>query len=308
MKKIDLDIEAVTAVFNHVTPDGGAVWRAAPFRGAARWWVRALLGGSGDEGAVRERESAIFGTAEEPSKIVVRVFPNGTLNKKYDVNPGSNKSAQKDALPQGSRARLSLSVSPYGGGLETLSEAYGSMWLALHLGGIGGRSRRGAGSLRVLSCSPPGASPQPITATTADRYARDLEAGIAEIRRAFRLEGYRLQQAGFPVLHPNHCRIVVAQTRWTGDETAVRRSLMTQRRNVSSHLNRAPEPQFGSIKPRLSSPLIVRVAAIDKNGAIIVMSLFRHAGAALGGTQPNWKAADELIDSIGEVRHEVALK
>jgi CRISPR/Cas system CMR-associated protein Cmr1 (group 7 of RAMP superfamily) len=44
LDRIEMAIETVTPTFLHVEPEGEARWRAAPFRGLARWWFRAIAG------------------------------------------------------------------------------------------------------------------------------------------------------------------------------------------------------------------------------------------------------------------------
>ena len=59
MEKISIEVEAVTATFLHVEPQGEARWRAAPFRGLARWWYRAVVGAAFSPEIVRKKEESL---------------------------------------------------------------------------------------------------------------------------------------------------------------------------------------------------------------------------------------------------------
>jgi hypothetical protein len=72
---------------------------------------------------------------------------------------------------------------------------------------------------------------------------------------------------------------------------------MNLRRNRSWHTS-GSEPEFGGIKPRLASPLWLRIAEVfpaqnGKHRALVVATLLRHAGAR-GAT---WARVEEMLKS-----------
>jgi CRISPR type III-B/RAMP module RAMP protein Cmr1 len=298
MKKICLEIETVTPAFIHVEPEGDALWRAAPFRGLARWWFRALVGASLDKDAVREREAEVLGTAQQPSAVVLRVFPSSPPRiLAEDVNPGGGRTAKRKALASGQRAEIELRAAPWAGE-EQLHQAYVAVWAALHLGGVGQRARRGAGSILVRACDADHGLPAPVSMADPQAYAAALADGLSKCRRVLGLSSERHDLPGFPVLHSAHATVGVG---WLPPAESPRHSVMKLRRD----LHRLPpdqkgehhgEMEFGDVRPRLSSPLWVRVAGLRDGHALAVVSLFRYR---LPTRQPpDWNQAQKYIDRL----------
>lgn len=326
LQRIEIQIEAVTPAFLHVEPQDEARWRAAPFRGLARWWFRAIGGAAWSLDEVRRREHQTFGKAEQASPVMFRITNPTGRSAPFDINPGSQRSAKRHALPPGSTATLILQANPWASnGTEALRQVYMALWVALHLGGIGQRCRRGAGSLRMRSVHfPPDWSGLPGVIDTPDRskpakdvaedFARALGEGIAAARceLGVMLRSGMGNVAEWPVLHRQSAAVQVS---WleafpSGSELpseAARRALMNLRRQGAWHKSGRAEPEFGGIKPRLSSPLWLRIADVRRaeNGkyrAFVVASLLRHAGAK--GAQ--WSRVDEMLNSLKD-RVEVTL-
>lgn len=310
MNSIRLDVETLTATFLHVEPDGEARWRAAPFRGLARWWFRALVGASIPPDEVRRREAEMFGTAEEPSAVTFRVFPNTSSRmepRKFDVNPGSQRNAMKSAIPPGSKATIEIApMNDTSDAAVAVRQAYAALWAALHLGGIGQRSRRGAGSLRITDVHGV-VSPKHVQVSRpsdpAD-YAQGLGQAIRDIRALIGVSGFRPlgHEAEFPVMHPNCASAWVVGLSWPRDngtngnaEARVRLAIMAARRNLDTHKTRRPEREFGSITTRLSSPTWVRAASITENSALLVVTLLRHSGA---GNSTNWGNVEAFVRAM----------
>lgn len=308
VRRISLELKAETAVFLHSSPDGPALWRAAPFRGAARWWARALLGGADPSpDNVRGREAEIFGTSEKASPVIFRIDP-GMSKDTAEINPAKQKSegsknALKTAFKRNSVAKLQLLLAPCSSpNPKCLDQAYASLWLALNLGGVGQRSRRGAGSLKIVSAQGdvPGGL-EPITSHDPAQFASALGAGLRKAREIFGLKNFCTYNTGtfppFPILHPAAFSSYVVKMKWKGDETQIRKELMEFRRRRNWHEARAKEPQFGMIgKERLSSPLIISIASIDEKGTLLLVTLFRHEGAQELGA--NWNKVEEFITTM----------
>jgi CRISPR-associated protein Cmr1 len=300
MERITIELEAVTPVFAHVEPDGDARWRAAPFRGLARWWFRAVVGAAKPPGEVRKDEAALFGTAEQPSAVAFRVFSEPSSSSRTidaDINPGSKRSARRKAIPPGGRATLEI-VSARRDGTQNVRRAYAALWVALHLGGLGQRSRRGAGSIKLTSVAGPDVMPAPIAAKDAASYARELEDGLRSARKVLGVTSLRAISGDgeFPLLHPGCAQVHVAAPGWPAREDAAREALMSIRRQPEFHQAGRQEFEFGGIKPRLASPLWVRFAVL--NPVIVVLTLFEHRAATRLGAK--WVQAKGLAKAIVE--------
>jgi len=309
MDKIGFVLTTLTATFLHVEPRGDARWRAAPFRGLARWWYRAALGASLQPDQVRAREEEVFGAAEHPSLVSVRVFPLGAVNSTTArVNPGPpgqpKYQAPSGSLPVGAQARVELrSVKGFIRNETALHQAYASLWLALHLGGIGQRSRRGAGSVQMSELFGVDV-PQPVQARDRAGYRDGLQDGLGHVRRILGTATSRAlgPVAEFPVLHRRCANVWIASTPLPpgAREAHARLAVMQARRNLASHnpgpqRARKPEREFGGVRPRLASPLWVRIASIAEDSALLVITLLRHAGAGSGA---EWTNVENFVNAI----------
>jgi hypothetical protein len=187
--------------------------------------------------------------------------------------------------------------------LEALCQAYAALWAALHLGGVGQRSRRGSGSLRARSVAGLDGLelPGPVLASEPGDYARALQQGLRQVRRALGSERVRPigAEGEFPILGPSSARLRVARPAWGGPEERVRERLMKLRRDHHRAPSGRGEYEFGEISPRLSSPLWIRVAAFDQTSALVVVTLMRHRGASSGGRRPDWGNAHRFLEHEG---------
>lgn len=300
MHRIAVELEAVTATLVHVEPGGEPRWRAAPFRGLMRWWFRAIVGAALPARDLRTREEAVFGTAERASPVIVRVFPVGAARPvETEINAGGARPGRTMGLPAGSRVRVELLPAP-SQDRSMLNEAYGALWAAVHFGGVGLRTRRGAGSLRMISLDGID-GPGMVVPGPPDAYASALAQGLRRVRGLLRAPAdLRLAASSYPTLHPASCTVTVAHVpAWTpqagGDASLpIRRQIMALRRNGPWHQSHRAEPEFGGVQPRMASPLWVRVADAGPAGSLLVASVFRHAGAK----GANWPRVDAMLATL----------
>ncbi|GBD16840.1 hypothetical protein HRbin26_01748 [bacterium HR26] len=255
--QVRIPLRTVTPLFlAGADPRGPAELRAASVRGALRFWLRALAGGCyGTDQAglqqVRDLETSVFGAAGGQqgvgaSKVVVSLAGQGLKTESWQPlgqgrEPGSgidylywsmgqlpvrgHRLPPKQYFSPDGRFTLTLATRP---GVERTAardafyHAVRATWLLVHLGGVGARARRTAGSLgveperrrtpdgtiRVLPVRhldlPFQLSPRPADA------ARELEAGLTLVRsRLEALPAVNLQRPDFEVLDPDWCKIWV---------------------------------------------------------------------------------------------------
>jgi CRISPR-associated protein Cmr1 len=173
VKRLTFDLEFITPAFI-----GGAYQQAelrpASFVGLLRWWWRALKGEC-DIKRLREEEIKIFGgDGKMASPVYLRV--EGDVSKGEDLineyrlswNFDKNRRAligphagvgylyysmvalnKREFIKAGSRLKLTLI-----GKDEVLNHYIASLWALVFLGGVGARSRRGGGNLRVVDYNP----------------------------------------------------------------------------------------------------------------------------------------------------------
>ncbi len=116
--------------------------RPASFKGIMRYWYRALVA-ENDLKKLHKRENELFGSTSNSSSFRIRLLNN--INKRRDVEkkcllPHKNKPFS-NAIKQNVPFKLELSAKFR---LEEIKDVFE---LALLLGGIGKRSRRGFGSI-----------------------------------------------------------------------------------------------------------------------------------------------------------------
>jgi CRISPR type III-B/RAMP module RAMP protein Cmr1 len=156
MRKISVRLEAVTPLFLGGADNRTPELRPPPFRGMMRYWFRALAGGVlGDDGralkTIRQKESEIFGSPDEKrgqSAVWVRLSAPKFASKSYLLLPHKDK-PKFSAIPPGVTPTLTLTLKP-NAEMQRLELAVWSLLVGLTVGGIGKRSRRGFGSLRVV--------------------------------------------------------------------------------------------------------------------------------------------------------------
>ncbi len=152
--KLELKLETVTPLFL-----GGArqqpEFRPSSVRGVMRYWLRALLGGTiGDRDLTKlhQTETEIFGDTDHGSAVTVRLVHN--FDQRHQVKEPllphrrDQTSGETPAIPCGTPFSLTLSLRP----CEPVGKLESAAWCALvwlTIGGIGRRSRRGEGSLKL---------------------------------------------------------------------------------------------------------------------------------------------------------------
>lgn len=201
MRTIELRLDLITPLYGGGAttrePASGNPFRGSGIRGQLRFWWRALARET-DPGALREAETAIWGNMNERSRVNVRVqaekdIPNAvpccTVDHKgnplweglpgYFLFPGQPQKADpgRPAQPaakilQTGRFRLNIE---YPADQEEAIINTLSAWLLF--GGIGGRTRRGCGAMKVLDSSHPALKPKALFDSMPRLLSRESERG-----------------------------------------------------------------------------------------------------------------------------------
>jgi CRISPR-associated protein Cmr1 len=219
MDKLTVTLKILTPLFL-----GGAEPRGKPpelrvpsLRGALRYWYRTAIGGASDDTSLKklyDAESAIFGNTKQASSVIIRAQWLNGEPKDESFNPNEFKQGKIDPTEKcrtSGTNYLLWSMGPLGGsarkyylpdenktlelalekrigvkdGDQKLLEAGFALWLLCHLGGIGSRARRTAGSLQMVHASPLKGLPSFTAPATVDSLASHLQSGIQEIRKHF---------------------------------------------------------------------------------------------------------------------------
>lgn len=209
LRSLDLTLRVVTPMACG-NADFLAEVRPPSFRGVARFWLRALLGGiwGEDYQAVRTVENLIFGDTTRRSSIAVRTLDEPATGQ-LPIDPAEAPGlaylyytlyrARRDAILPGEQFRLRLQTTPIAFLNTTVREvtldeelvwrlATASFWLAIWLGGVSARVRRGAGALAFARAPEawPESLPSPVVqATTPQQLAEEIAANLQQLRHSF---------------------------------------------------------------------------------------------------------------------------
>jgi CRISPR-associated protein Cmr1 len=237
LRSLEVELEAVTPLWI-----GGASRQAElrppSVRGALRFWFRALAGGLMGESLsdIAAAEGAVFGNTFRSSAVVVRLFGSPRIGVSVADDaaqlPGlsymfwSVFQQKRDAILPGERFRLRLNLRPYpfpavevaGRTLEMADSfelAAAALWLFLRLGGVGARTRRGAGGARAVAAPAdwPARLPSLVTnATTPAELAAELSAGLKQVRQFAGWQGPPpANPSSYDILHERVCQLYLAE-------------------------------------------------------------------------------------------------
>lgn len=320
MLEATFTVRTLTPLFLAGADHEQAELRAPSFRGLMRYWQRALVGslvGTDTQGLeqVKKAETALFGAMNIGSAVAIRVSTASTKPIEFTERSGSRqqatgkgyllwsmaKSGREDKgnlrparwyFSPGTSFQLMLSAN----NASALHQAVAALWLLTHLGGIGSRARRCAGSLAI----------QPVEGNNAHIPADlpfnvpkdvgtlklDLERGIREARkitqRAYQIEQLTIRQAQFDILARGICRIWILHNGqpWSSAETAMQ-ALGESLQDHRSHIPLERRPIFGlPLMPiirnkRRASPLQIHIAELQNGKYVGIAVLFKTHGSGI---------------------------
>src|SRR5450432_1625738 len=171
------EVQTLTPLFLSGADLNTAELRPPALRGMLRYWQRALLGGiigTDTQGLARvqQAENALFGSIHQRSAVTIRIAHASSLprpfHERMKIRQGEfwrstgtgyllwsmAQSGRQDRdnfkparyyFPPDTTFQITLTVST--GNENLLHQAIAALWLLTHLGGLGSRSRRCAGSL-----------------------------------------------------------------------------------------------------------------------------------------------------------------
>jgi CRISPR-associated protein Cmr1 len=277
MPDLKLTLETVTPLFlGGAEPRGTKEQPAKPelrppsVRGAIRYWLRAALGGViGDSNpeALHKLESAVFGSTDFGSPIQLRL--QGNLKFSSQKILPHKEAGKRNAFDAGQAFKLMMRQ------LRTNDEpiwhaACSALALTLIFGGIGLRSRRGYGTLRIVKSSEPAIiPPMPHTLDAWGKYIEQTTTNVLQAMRDLAI-AQKVRVADLPK-GPTHypCANQSGMIRIcdlkANDAMDAVTHFMTNSRN---------DPAFGGIGrgQRQASPLWMRPIPIgDKYGLLLIV-------------------------------------
>jgi len=246
-------LETVTPLFLR-GPDGETPELRPPsFKGMLRYWWRALHPMPISE--LQSEEARRFGSAGEDqtgrSPMQLRLADRGLSKDRFRPVPRRGKDFQNLGFDPGQRFDLIVTVDQQASSYQTEIDA--TLRLMLLLGGLGNRSRRGFGALRLVAVD--GAAEE-----SSEDALGDVEAQLARLETPFERDGRTIAYVGRYTdgKRPEYPWIqrIQAGTFWSDWREGVEAIARVAHQHNSCYT--------GDYKPRLSSPLYVTVASDDR--------------------------------------------
>jgi CRISPR-associated protein Cmr1 len=300
MQEVKFNLQTITPLFLAGADQTTAELRAPSFRGEMRYWLRALVGGlvgTSGEGLtrVRDTETNVFGATDKGSAVQIRVLGSPIRLEEFKRESRGRDVTGRDYLlwsmeqfrdkprrryfPQGTKFQVTLSTRDQDD--IHLIQGLAAFWLLTHLGGIGSRSRRCAGSLHAIGDSTllPFSTPE-----TPQTLQEQLTRGIQTARSLYRLQANPIRDALFDALSQTTCRIWIlreSKQPWSTADEAIQQigeSLQDYRSMIEPLSNRKI---FGlplkdvDMRTRRASPLLLRVTKLQGEQFVGIAVLFK---------------------------------
>lgn len=293
MQEISVTLETVTPLFL-----GGAEAKREPpelrppaFRGAMRYWFRATLGGViGDKNLtdLHKLETAVFGSPDTSSPISI-ILSGNPSHSPYSILP-HKPGGKRDAFDSVEQFQLTLRAKA---SMDKLIWVNACMALNLTLlfGGVGLRSRRGFGSLRVFNSADKSLIPLTPSSVTDEKWEKHIKGiAMSAIERARQLaENMSVPIKGLPSSPTNYpCAAQGGLVRIVKFDRTTPEDAVKDMMSVMPQVN-----YLGGIKPRQSSPLWVRVFWADKKYHLLMCLL----PSKLARKAENYTSVKEFLDN-----------
>jgi len=260
--------------------------RASSVRGQLRYWGRALFGAElgNDIGALWKRESAVFGSTEIGSPVTVRVASEGDVQTaRIAMLPHrseSGKRALAPALSEKTRFQLTFLVRPH---IEFPADFSNALAVWLLLGGIGKRSRRTFGALQFTAPM----SRVEVLKIRSRAFYKTWDSTLGDLQsykngleytfeKAFKNVSFATLKTlpKFPVLHPDHCRVILCKRPFDSAEEANRGLFALLRSPTFRPTDGVYQAAFGGVsKERRASPLHAQVRKLSGKYHLVLTAM-----------------------------------
>ncbi|BCX02767.1 MAG: type III-B CRISPR module RAMP protein Cmr1 [Candidatus Roseilinea sp.] len=309
---LTVTLETVTPMFlGGADPRGAPELRPPSFRGAMRYWLRALVGAAGEQ-AMRDHEGRLFGVGGDASTagaVSLRLsqsarppsqsytgLANGRAGTGYlwfAARRTRNEAERYAIMPTAFTLTLTASRSNQLG--RDLEQATAVLWLLTRLGGIGARSHRFAGGVQVSKVQSPHHADSlivrlPVRANSPQSLAQEITEGIRAARRAFDMQNPVVPAPDqFDVLHPDRCRIFVLDRVFSSWKQAVE-----QIGQVYQRFRYLRRPDYTVVKQAMISGQDLRGTVERAAFGLPIPFFYRSLGNRTGTLQAKQK--DDTLD------------
>lgn len=333
MKQVTFTLRTLTPLFLAGADQTTAELRAPSFRGLMRYWLRALVGGTIEKDQerlekVKVAEAEVFGSTTTGSIVRIRVSQPSNEPIQFNENiskPGTHQATGKGYLLWSMRLKklssryyfepntsFTIHLSTQSTDELNFQKGIAALWLLTHLGGIGSRSRRCAGSLTAtLYDGNAYGFPFTIPADVAELKSQ-IATGISTARSLYSSAHSMLSYPSFDILARNACRIWILQEDrlWeTPDEVMsdIGESLQRYRGTRPLYKRKIfglPLKGINGPVDRRASPLLLRVVELQGKKYVGLAVLFKTQSASI--QLKDYDLIEKWIDTFSE-KEEVKL-
>ncbi|SRR5579883_2502538 len=295
MPSITFDLETVTPLFLAGADQTTAELRPPAFRGALRYWFRAIASSITTFDRVKKWENKVFGSTDAGGSVIVRVQAEKPTSTKSLERPDSRdtiwtglsyllfsvyQSRDKDArgyIPSKRQFKVVLQTRPLvEDGLHCLQLAAGAMWMLVNLGGIGSRSNRGCGNIKINDYEYKDINIPEIDlkskSTNLSEFELEIQLGIRAIKNLYKsiLLATNISLTApteFDILHPNTANLYI----WQSDNPVINQrwdqllnAFGSQYKNFRTRYNIPTGDDYPQVKTWISSRGRSRVVTIKR--------------------------------------------
>lgn len=153
-RKLTVTLETVTPMFLAGANPQKPELRAPSFMGALRYWTRAALGGVlGDKNleALKKAEEEVWGSTNGTGAARIAVSHPDLSHKRINPLPHKNSGTSFDGFNEDQKFQLTMTYTQ--GHEQAWEMGIASLLFMLAHGGVGRRTRRGWGTLRIVNAN-----------------------------------------------------------------------------------------------------------------------------------------------------------
>jgi len=308
-QKLEVTLETVTPLFLAGADGKTPELRPPSFRGAMRFWLRALLGGvlGDDVEAMHREESRVFGSTESASPVVVQTAAlNGGLKPGERRPLPHSKKFTSPVFLEGGEFSLTLAARP---GQQLPVQVLAALLLMLNLGGVGKRSRRGFGSLQVVKAEAEGLDLPEEVESLLEGQPGDGQALVQHLTKVVSVARSLVNVSGgspyaldalpdYPLLSSDHALVLVCKHAFPLSQSSYEQAMVDFWRKVLRHKDHRDDRAYGYAKGgRRASPFILHLWR-TKAGYHFVLTAFRSVPLPAG--EPGWEKVMGLLKACRE--------
>ncbi len=256
MKSIKFTLETITPLFLAGADGQTPELRPPSIKGMMRFWWRAVKGLS-DIRKLQEEEAKIFGIQEKKAPFSIKIEDSGLISGPHRPLPHSSNPRKQFSF-QGFDANQTFSVTLSCKDKGKINDYKNTFELSLLLGGLGKRTRRGFGSLRIIDWD----------FKSEDEIRNTILGLMNSINNDFQINGSIIER-----INKSRSNYPVITEVYFGSVSKNSDALL---KNIGQASHNHCNPSLGNGNPQMSSPVIARIQRINGGYLPIVTKLSSH--------------------------------